>query len=92
MYTDAPALQFSARAGQPGYPADMPKDIAELREMWEGHYMETRAKRLLVFAPDCDPWPDMVGWSNTFHTACRAGTGLDGTDIATCIHLLVQSI
>lgn len=93
MYTDAPALQFSARASQPGYPADMPKDIAELREMWEGQYMEKRAKRMLVFAPDCDPWSDMgVEWSNTFHTASKAGAGCDDTDIATCIHLLVQSI
>ena len=92
MYTDAPALKFSARADEPGYPAEMPKDIAELREMWDGQYMEKRAKRMLVFAPDCEPWSDMVGWSNTFHTASQAGKGCDDTDIATCIHLLVQSI
>lgn len=92
MYTDAPALPLSARAGQPGYPADMPKDIAELRDMWEGQYMEKRAKRLHVFAPDCEPWSDMVDWSNAFHTASNAGAGCDDTDIATCIHLLVNSI
>ncbi len=92
LYTDAAGLPFSARAGEPGYPADMPKDIAELREWWEGQYMEKRAKRLLIFAPDTEPWSDMVDWTNTFHTASKAGAGCDDTDIQTCIHLLVQSI
>ncbi len=92
MFTDASALPLGARKGKGGYNADLPADMAELREMWEGQAMEKRAKRLLVFAPDCTPWSDMVDWSNTFHTASKAGAGCDDTDIATCIHLLVQSI
>ena len=93
MYTDASALPLEARAGQAGYPSDMPKDLAGLRDMWEGQYMEKRAKRLLIFAPDTEPWSDMgVDWTNAFHTASKAGAGCDDTDIQTCIHLLVQSI
>jgi hypothetical protein len=92
MYTDASALPLGARAGQPNYPADMPKDLAELRSLWEGQYMEKRAQRLLIFAPDATPWSDMTDWTNTFHTASKAGAGCDDVDIATCIHLLVQSI
>ena len=92
MYTDASALPLGARAGQTGYTSDMPKDLAELKEWWEGQYMEKRAKRLLVFAPDATPWSDMADWTNAFHTASKAGAGCDDTDIQTCIHLLVQSI
>lgn len=92
MYTDASALKLGERAGQTGYPSDMPKDLAELRELWEGQIMEKRAKRLLVFAPDTEPWSDMVDWTNAFHTASKAGAGCDDTDIETCIHLLVKSI
>ena len=92
MYTDASALPLGARADAAKYPKDMPKDLAELQEWWEGQYMEKRAKRLLLFAPDATPWSDMADWTNTFHNASKAGAGCDNTDIQTCIHLLVQSI
>ncbi len=93
MYTDASALPLGAGKGSANYPAGMPADIAELREWWEGQKMEKRAKRLLVFAPDMEPWSDIgVDWSNAFHTASKAGAGCDDTDIQTCIHMLVNSI
>ena len=92
MYTDASALKLGEKSGETGYPSGMPSDLAELREWWEGQRMEKRAKRLLVFAPDMEPWSDMVDWSNTFHTASKAGAGCDDTDIQTCIHMLVNSI
>lgn len=99
MYTDASALKLGergqAKVERPDGTVenfDAPKDLAELREWWEGQYMEKRAKRLLIFAPDMEPWSDMLDWTNTFHTASKAGAGCDDTDIQTCIHLLVQSI
>ena len=92
LYTDAPALAFEDRASEPGYPSDMPKNFAELREWWEGQEMELNSKRMLIFAPDANPWSDMVDWSNTFPTTSKAGAGLDDTDINTCIHMLVNSI
>ena len=92
LYTDAPALAFEDRASKPGYPSDMPKNLAELREWWEGQEMELNSKRMLIFAPDANPWSDMIDWSNTFHTTSKAGAGLDDTDINTCIHILVNSI
>ena len=92
MFTDAPALPLGERAGKPGYPDDLPKNFGELKEMWEGQGMEKRAKRLHLFAPDASPWSDMVDWTNTFHTASKAGAGCDDVDMNTCIHLLVQSI
>lgn len=92
MWTDAPALALGARASSPSYPSDMPADLAELHEWWEGQEMDSKAKRLILFAPDTDPWSDMIDWQNIFHQASQAGRGCSDTDIETCIHMLVNSI
>lgn len=92
LYTDASALELGERKGSPLYPTDIPKSIGELREWWEGQYMNRRAQRLLLFAPDSNPWPSCSDWANTFHIASKAGAGCDDTDIDTCINLLVKSI
>ena len=65
MFTDTGALQLGERANSPNYPTDMPKDFAELERWWEEQYMERRAKRLIVFAPDEKPWNEMC-WSKCF--------------------------
>ncbi|MBQ9145798.1 MAG: VWA domain-containing protein [Clostridia bacterium] len=92
MYTDAQALPLGARSSARNYPDGMPADLAELHEWWEGQAMERRAKRLLLFAPDTEPWSDMIEWQNTFHQASQAGKGCSDTDMAACIHMLVNSI
>ena len=92
MFTDAAAIPLGEKAGCPGYPEGMPADIAELRDWWEGQEMEPRAKRLLLFAPDMDPWSNMIDWTNTFHHASAAGEGMKDTDMEICINLLVNSI
>ena len=92
MFTDAAAIPLGEKAGCPGYPEGMPADIAELRDWWEGQEMESRAKRLLLFAPDMDPWSNMIDWTNTFHQASAAGAGMEDTDMEICINLLVNSI
>ena len=91
MFTDATATELGTMTC-PGYPAGMPASFAELREMWDSQEMELRAKRLLIYAPDCEPWTDMVDWDNTFHAASPAGTGLPDVEMDTCIHMLVKSI
>ena len=92
MFTDTEALPLQARAGESGYPTDMPSGLPELRDMWDGQYMEFRAKRLLIFAPDCEPWSDMVDWSNFMYKARKAGDGLSDVEFDTCIKMLVNSI
>ncbi len=92
VWTDAAALDLGVRSDSPKYPADMPEDFAELHEMWEGQEMDRKAKRMIIFAPDKKPWPDMLDWTNTFHQPSQAGKGCEDTDIDTCIHLLVNSI
>ena len=93
VYTDAPALELGARAGCPGYPTDLPKNLAELHELWEGQDMEPRAKRLLMFAPDTEPWTELTTWAQAFHLASiKAGADATNEDLEACIKLLVNSI
>ena len=91
MFTDATATELGTMTC-PTYPSGMPASFAELRDMWDSQDMEMRAKRLLIYAPDCEPWVDMVDWVNTFHAASPAGTGLPEVEMDTCIHMLVKSI
>lgn len=93
LYTDAAALELGARKDYPGYPEDMPADMVELCDMWEGQMMEKRAKRLQIFAPeDAEPWEEFISWTNTILTPSKAGFGCSDLDMANCIHLLVKSI
>ena len=92
VWTDAEALPLGARKDSPKYPADMPKDFDELQDMWEGQEMDRKAKRMIIFAPDKKPWPDMIDWTNTFHQVSQAGKGCSDTDIEMCIHLLINAL
>ena len=92
MWTDAPALALGARASSPSYPSDMPADLAELHEWWEGQEMDSKAKRLILFAPDANPWSDMIDWERTFHQTFQAGKVFSDYDIEACICILFSSI
>ncbi|MBQ3016459.1 MAG: VWA domain-containing protein [Clostridia bacterium] len=93
VHTDAPALDLGVRAGAPGYPDDIPTSLPELRELWESQELEDRAKRLILFTPDTEPWTNLINWSQTFHQA-SANAGVDTTndELKECIHFLVKSI
>lgn len=92
MYTDAPALSLQERKDSEKYPEDMPMDLAELREWWDGQNMENRAKRLIVFAPNAWPWNELEDWEQTFPYYSQAGAGCGENDMETCIRILVNSI
>ncbi len=94
MFTDAAAkpLGTTAPSFYQNYSNGMPTSFAELAETWESQEMEMRAKRLLIYAPDCEPWTNMVDWTNTFHAVSKEGTGLPDVEMDTCIHMLVNSI
>ncbi len=70
MCTDAPAKPLGSGSDKPTYPADMPKDMAELKDWWNGKYMYCRDERMIILAPDSEPWCDMEysdDWHNVFH-------------------------
>ncbi len=102
VFTDDAALPLNARATAPGYPADMPKSLEELGAWWHGTgdgpshtgSYETRAGRLIVFAPDASPWKDMETWQRYWfaYSQAGAGKGLSDIDIRQVLAVLSGSI
>lgn len=92
VFTDAPALPFSARKGETNYPADMPEDLSELQEIWEGQEMDEKAKRLILFTPDDASWQDVREWDSTFHYPSAAGKDTIDRNMDEILRLLVKSI
>jgi hypothetical protein len=97
VWTDASAhpLEKNKEAKPVGYPADMPADINELTDMWEGQTSLVHAsfKRLLLFSPDAEPWTDIANnWENTLHYASKAGAGLGDKDYKAILDAIAQSV
>jgi hypothetical protein len=97
LWTDASAHPLETRKGAKpvGYPADMPADINELTDMWEGQTALVHAsfKRLLLFSPDVLPWTDIANnWENTLHYASKAGGGLGDKDYKMILDAIAQSV
>ena len=78
MFTDDAAHPLEKSASFGGeYPEGMPKDFSELVEMWEGQTMDDVAKRMLIFAPNKDPWPTIAETCDeVFMIESQAGKGL----------------
>lgn len=78
------------------YPAGMPANFNELTDWWEdeqGGKMNKSAKRLLIFAPDANPWTEMgLNFGNTIHFPAKAGDGLSDVDYQTILASIVNSI
>lgn len=97
VFSDAPALQLSDRAGCAGYPSGMPADLAQLGSWWEGtdqtlcSTYQPKAGRLVAFVPNAEPWTIMQAWNRYWPAFSAAGTGLDDVDIQSAIDLLVGS-
>lgn len=97
VFTDAPALPLGLRAGSPGYPEGMPKDFAQLSEWWEGESQdfsgnyEITAGRLVIFAPDAEPWSEFQTWTRTWYTATNPGEGMSEIDMGMIMEMLVKS-
>lgn len=56
LWTDAPAHSIGYGKASPNYPENMAADFSELTKWWgdmqHGGYMDPRAKRLVMFAPE----------------------------------------
>jgi len=98
LFTDASAhpLQSPACMKNPLYPEDMPADLAELGDRWNGigqdGMPEPNAARLVLFTPNVKPWCDMQTWNNVWVSFSQAGTGLNEVDMDMAIQLLVNSV
>ncbi len=96
VFSDAPALAFSARSGAASYPAGMPADIAALGAWWEGtdqslgSTYQRKAGRLVAFVPNAEPWTEMQAW-NRYWPSFTSGRGCDDVDMQAVIDLVVGS-
>lgn len=90
VYTDASTHSLEKLSKPSHYPNNIPKTFDELTDYW--HEMPTSAKRLLLFAPDAEPWTVMGSWENTIHYVSEAGQGLEETDMEQILNAIAKSI
>jgi hypothetical protein len=97
LWTDASAHALERQSSAPsGYPSGLPKTLDELTDMWAGQTLELSSKRLILFAPEAEPWStigaDEIGWENTVWVASRAGQGLDELSYGEVVNAIVHSL
>ena len=66
---------------------EMPKSFKELQDVWESLEIQLNAKRLIVYAPDCEPWTDMENWSNVYHDSYLFDAEFPEIEIETCMRI-----
>ena len=99
LFTDASAAELNdpRRISHPDYPADMPKSMAELAEMWAGESQslggmpEERSARLVAFTPNVYPWCDFAAWNYVWSCFCQPGGGLAEVDFDIVNQILLAS-
>lgn len=91
IFTDASTHNLEKSDKPTHYPHDIPKSLDELTEYWE--QMPTPAKRLLLFAPDAQPW-SIIGqsWFNAIHYTSKAGDGLEEQDMDIILDAIANSV
>jgi hypothetical protein len=99
IFTDASAHPLRAAAVASGaYPRPIAASEDELFEQWgyqssQSAVMENSAKRLLLFAPDVEPWQGIsASWNNTIFFPSEAGRGLDEWEMDEIIQTIANSI
>jgi hypothetical protein len=96
VWTDASAhpLERFADAKPVRYPADMPADLSDLTDLWEGQDgMDGSAKRLVLFAPDAYPWTDINNhWEEVLQYPAKAGQGMEEMEYGEVLELIANSI
>ena len=73
----------------PTYPSGMPKSFEELQDLWESIEMDPRSKRMLVFSPNCEPWINMIDWTNVIQYDLFESANVCEIDLMTFINLVL---
>ena len=94
IWTDAPAHPLEREGKPSSYPKDMPTNLDQLTDMWEGQgFMNRSAKRLILYAPDAYAWTDIAThWENTMHFASKAGDGLADFEYQAILNEISNSV
>ena len=103
LFTDASAHPLESRVGTvpSAFASLVPSSINNLTDGWQGGQQEggvvTRlkqpARRLLLFAPDVDPW-NAIGdaWEQTVFLPSKAGDGLSEVEYDTILEVVANSV
>lgn len=103
LFTDASAHKLEeANRSNPDYPENMPASLDELTDIWMAKSsgqqggkskLKPSAKRLVVFAPQVYPWPEIYeAWDQVIYNPSEAGTGLDDVSYEDIINTIVGSV
>ncbi|MGA9380520.1 MAG: vWA domain-containing protein [Phormidium sp.] len=90
VYTDASAHSLDKGSKPSHYPNNIPKTFDELTDYW--HEIPPSAKRLILFAPDAEPWTIMSSWENTIHYTSAAGKGLEEVEMDQILDAIANSV
>ena len=96
VYTDAAAAPLKdtsrpekskcSRIENPAYPENMPSNLEELEEMWDGTSQEfkgmpdDRDSRIILFTPNSWPWNN-IDWRHCRPCYCKPNGGLADVDM-----------
>ena len=100
LFTDAPALDLSARRACKHYPKDpLPSSLPDFIDWWDGRTqdvplkLDRTGKRLVMFAPlEAEPWASLKTQSCIFGQNIEFASGGRELDMPAIISLLVHSI
>jgi len=96
LFTDATAHPIERAAAAGLLPPGFPQSFNALYDIWEGGQtagMDHSAKRLLIYAPDAEPWRGISDlWSNTLHYPSQAGNGLGDVTFAEILNQIASSV
>jgi hypothetical protein len=100
MFTDAPAHPLgTVGTSAQTYPKGIPRSMDDLFEQWgyarsQTAVMEQSAKRLVLFAPEEEPWQEAIGeeWDLTLHFPSKAGEGLEEFEMDEIIETIANSL
>lgn len=91
VWTDASAHSLDKSSKPSHYPQDIPATLDDLTDFWSD--MPKNAKRLLLFAPDTNPW-SVIGcsWDNAIHFPSKAGDGLEEFEMSEILDSIANSV
>ena len=73
-----------------------PTSIYEIESGWgmasDPGVMSRTAKRLLVFAPEVDPWTEIENWENTTWYPSAAGAGCGEYEMEQIVEMIAGSV
>ncbi len=94
LWTDASAHHLEKGSKPSGYPKNMPINLDELTDMWEGQgFVNHSAKRLIIYAPNAYAWTDISNnWENTLHFPSKGGEGLAEIEYKEILEQIVRSV